>query len=60
MFLKKITIVARGDTEGALDAAIEEAERLIREGYVSGADSNDEGGYYFAATDDVAPGDIPA
>jgi hypothetical protein len=38
MFLKKITIVARGDAENALEAAIDEAVRQIREGYAAGAE----------------------
>ena len=60
MLLKKITIVASGDTDADLDAAVEEAERLIREGFTSGADRNVESGYYFTVTDDVEDGDIPA
>ena len=60
MCAKKITIVASGGTEDALDDAITEAVRKIQEGCASGADRNDEGGYYFYSSDEVKPEEMPA
>lgn len=43
---RKIVIVARGDTEGDLELALEEALKRIRDGNLAGSDRNDEGGFY--------------
>lgn len=50
---RKITIVIRGKDDPALDDALLEATRLIQEGNISGAESNDEGGFYFKINIDV-------
>lgn len=50
---KKITIVAKGKTEDALDLAIEEAMSRIHAGCTSGADQTDDGSFYFEASDNV-------
>ena len=60
MFLRKITIVARGDTEHALEDALDEAMRQIKDGCSAGADRTDDGAYYFDATENVPDGEIPA
>jgi hypothetical protein len=56
---RKITIVARGDTEKALDEAIEEAMIRIEAGNLSGMDFNAESSFYFNSTDDVPPEEMP-
>jgi hypothetical protein len=48
---KKITIVLRGKSEADIEDAISEATRLIKEGFISGGDSNDDGAYYFEVTE---------
>jgi len=57
---KRIVIVVRGKTEGDLDEALQEAVYSVKEGCVTGADSNDAGGYYFTVEDEVPKGDWPA
>lgn len=52
---RKIVIVARGDTEADLELALEEALKRIRDGYLSGSDRNDEGGFYFQVDTNVEP-----
>jgi hypothetical protein len=56
---RKIVIVARGDTEADLELALEEALKRIRDGYLSGSDRNDEGGFYFQVATHVDPADWP-
>ena len=56
---RKIVIVARGDTEADLELALEEALKRIRDGYLSGSDRNDEGGFYFQVDTNVDPADWP-
>jgi len=51
---RKIVIVARGDTEEAMEQAIAEAYKRIRGGNLSGADKTDDGGFYFDVDTDVA------
>ena len=42
-----VDIHAEGETDGDIELALEEALKKVREGYHSGADSNDTGRYYF-------------
>jgi len=56
----RITITARGDSEGSLAEAVDEAMRRIRHGCTSGMDRTDEGGFYFDVTEDIPAGDYPA
>jgi hypothetical protein len=56
---RKIVIVARGDTEGDLELALEEALKRIRDGNLAGSDRNDEGGFYFQVDTNVDPADWP-
>lgn len=56
---RKIVIVARGDTEGDLELALEEALKRIRDGNLAGSDRNDEGGFYFQVDTNVDPVDWP-
>lgn len=56
---RKIVIVARGDTEGDLELALEEALKRIRDGNLAGSDRNDEGGFYFQVDTNVDPTDWP-
>ena len=56
---RKIVIVARGDTEADLELGLEEALKRIRDGYLSGSDRNDEGGFYFQVATHVDPADWP-
>lgn len=58
--VKKLVIVARGSEEGAVDMAIEEAMRRIRDGNLSGGDRNETGGFYFDVTDQVPDNELPA
>ena len=51
MIHKKITIVIRGKDEGLQDALREATTRLLL-GNSSGADSADDGGFYFETTED--------
>ena len=42
------TITATGRSQGDIEDALREALRLVREGNLSGGDSNDTGSYRFA------------
>lgn len=53
MLQKNITIDCKASTEAGLDAALEEAIRLIQEGYTSGMDRNDEGSFNFTVAFDM-------
>lgn len=54
---KKITIVVRGKTEAAIEAAQNEAIHRLQQGNVSGVDSTDDGGFYFDTTNEVPRGE---
>lgn len=60
MIVKKIVIVVRGDTENDAEEALDTALARIVDGNVTGADRNDESGYYFNSTTDVPPNEVPA
>ncbi len=53
MIHHKITIVARGKTAEDVAAAVEEAIKRYNAGNESGADTSDDGGFYFQTTEDV-------
>ena len=57
---KKFIIVVRGKTEDDLDEGLQEAVSSIKEGCVTGADSNDTGAYYFDVVEDVPKNEWPA
>ena len=57
---QRITITVRGVDDAAMETAKTEVLRLIGLGYVLGADSNGEGGFYFDVSNDVPPGEVPA
>lgn len=59
MIVRKITIVVRGETEADVEDAFNEAVDRLNNGHVSGANSNDESGFYFENTDEVAPNEVP-
>lgn len=44
-----VTATITGKTTGDLDLALDELKRLLSEGYTSGANSNDSGGYQFSS-----------
>lgn len=56
---RKIVIVARGDTEADLNAAEAEAMSKVAQGYTSGGDRNDTGGYYFDVASEVPASELP-
>lgn len=47
----KIELELTGDEEGDIEQALDEAVRLIREGYTSGMDKNETGSFNFTVTD---------
>lgn len=49
---KSIEIFVTGTTEDDIDLAINEATRLIKEGFLSGGDKNETGSYSFDVTDE--------
>lgn len=57
---KKITIVVRSKNDGDIEEGVGEAVRLVKDGCLSGHDSNDTGAYYFEVTDEVDKKDWPA
>lgn len=58
---RRITITARGKDEAELAAAEVEAwYRIQVQECTSGADHNDEGGFYFEVTGEVPEGEHPA
>lgn len=57
---RKVEIVIRGDDEGDIELALDEAFRKVKEGYLAGHDSNDTGAYYFNVSDNVPDGQLPA
>ena len=57
---RKFTVIARGDSEEAYEDALREALASIQAGNTSGANSNDEGGYYFNSTNIVHESELPA
>ncbi len=59
MIVRKITIFVRGDTEADVEDAFNEAVDRLNAGCVTGAESNDESGFYFENSDEVAPGEVP-
>lgn len=58
-YARKITLVVAASSEGAFEDALAEATRLVNQGNLSGANTNDEGGFYFDSTGDVADGELP-
>lgn len=56
---RKFTIVVRGNSEQAYEAALSEALKRIEDGNLSGADSADDGAFYFDSTDDIPSGELP-
>lgn len=46
----QLKIEIEGHRAGDLETALEEVLRKVREGYLSGADSNDTGRYHFTVT----------
>ncbi len=57
---KHITITLAGATEEDVEFAFSEVARLIKAGYLAGADGNDTGGYFFRSTDQVPDSEVPA
>lgn len=57
--VKQITITVRGDEEVDFDNGLDEAVRLVREGYLSGQNSNESGGFYFVTNLDLPVGEWP-
>lgn len=57
---QKIVLVVRGNSDSTMEKALEEALDRIRAGNLSGSDRNEESGFYFAVTNDVAENEIPA
>lgn len=53
MIVKNITIVLTGRMEEDCEDALNEAIRLIRDGYLSGTDSNEDGSYGFTVTESI-------
>lgn len=47
---KEFTVTVSGDTESDVELALEEVLRLIKEGYLSGQNSNENGEYSFTST----------
>jgi hypothetical protein len=47
---KEFTITVSGETQSDIEAALEEVLKLVREGYLSGVDSNESGEYSFDST----------
>lgn len=52
---QKIEIELTGNTEADLEDALEEALRRIKDGNVTGHDSNDTGSFYFSSTTEGEP-----
>lgn len=50
--MREFTINLYGKTQGDIELASEEVHRLISQGYRSGTNSNDEGGFFFESTGD--------
>lgn len=48
MFERTIEITLSGKSDHDLDLAFDETARLIREGYLSGGNSNDDGSFNFS------------
>lgn len=57
---KRITITLAGATEDDVEFAFSEVARLVKAGYLSGADHNETGGFYFGSTDQVPDSEVPA
>ena len=57
---KKFTIVCRGNDDGDIEQAFEEAARLVSQGCLTGNASNDTGAFYFEVDDKVAKKNWPA
>lgn len=53
MKIQKITIEIEGKTEKDLAAALEEVAREIKDGYLSGSNSNDSGSFSFEVNNEV-------
>lgn len=56
--VRKYTLVVKGD-ECGIEAAVEEATRLMNEGYMSGQGTSGMAGFYFDSTTDVPKGEWP-
>jgi hypothetical protein len=59
MITRKITIVIRGESEGDVEDAFDEAVTRLKGGFTSGSDRNDASGFYFSNTGDVPADEIP-
>lgn len=57
--IRKFTLVVEAATGNAYFEAIREATGKIRAGYVEGADSNEDGAYFFTSTEDVLDAERP-
>lgn len=60
MFLRKITIVVRGETESDFEDAFNEAVDRLNAGCISGSDRNESSAFYFENSDQVMPAEVPA
>lgn len=58
--VRRFTITVRGKTETDLESSWAEANRLIKEGYLSGGNCNESSGFYFDSTDQIPKGEVPA
>lgn len=59
LIARKITIVIAATNEGAYEEALAEATRLVNQGNLSGANSNEEGGFSIDSTTDVPDTELP-
>ena len=53
--MKRLKVAIKGKTDGDVQVALEEVLKKVKEGYVSGADSNDDGQYRFDVTGQESP-----
>ena len=60
MIVRKVTIVFRGETAADAEDAFDEAVELLKNGYISGKDSNESSGFYFTNSGDVPANGVPA
>lgn len=51
--MRTVTIKITGKTQSDIDLALDEASRLIRNGFLAGHDQNDTGSYGFCAEGDI-------
>ena len=58
--VRRFTITVRGKTETDLESSWAEANRLIKEGCLSGGNRNESSGFYFDSTDQIPKGEVPA